>query len=48
MIVQYQFPLGGEPVTKNKSGLIIFSIVALLAAAGFYYDYEFTKRNINA
>jgi hypothetical protein len=48
MIVQYQFPLGGAPTTKSKSGLIIFSVVALFAAAGFYYNYEFTKRNINA
>ena len=43
MIVQNQFPLGGEPKPENKSGLILFfGALALFAAAGaarFYYNY---------
>jgi hypothetical protein len=45
MIVQNQFPFGGEPKHENKSGLILFfGALAFFTAAGFYYNYTLTSK----
>ena len=45
MIVQNQFPFGGEPKTENKSRLILFfGVLTLFAAAGFYYNFTLTTK----
>ncbi len=52
MIVQNQFPFGGEPnikKTKKSTGLILFGVLSLLTVAGLYYNYTLTNKiNKNA
>jgi len=44
MIVQNQFPFGGEPKPENKSGLIIFFCVLAVSAVAGFYSYKLTSK----